>query len=234
MTTLRDASSQQKPTASCGKVLPVKLHMPTLPPLVAPTALFEVCELATLCQLTMHEGLCFGEPGIMVRTEPHQDINAGMAIFMGSATLPRPGTPWCKVAAARRALLEKTREELPSKPATRNPPENLSDEQLQAINSALIHSKHTQMAALTRTPLAGIKASTSPDYLHAFAILGTFTCTRVWPTPDHARWPQACRPINQLLAERKPYLGSWARSSFEQGALCALASQGTHVSNVME
>ena len=193
----------------------------------------------------MHEGLSFGEPGILIGTEPHQDINAGMAIFIGSQTTPRPGSLWCKIAAARRALLEKPREELPHTPAALMPPVTLSEQEFRAANSALIHATHVQMAALTRTPLAGLKASSSTEFLTAWAVLGTWTCARVWPTPDHARWPQACCPINQALAERKPYLGGWARSSFEQCALCALAAmssrppcivpfQGMHVSSATE
>ena len=55
---------------------------------VAPTALFEVNELVNLCRHLIHEGLEFGEPGLLIGTEPHQDINAGMAIFIGSTTRP--------------------------------------------------------------------------------------------------------------------------------------------------
>ena len=73
---------------------------------VAPTTLFEVSKLVDLCRHLMHEELSFGEPGILIGTEPHQDINAGMAIFIGSQTTPRPGSLWCKISAARRALLE--------------------------------------------------------------------------------------------------------------------------------
>ena len=86
------------------------------------------------------------------------------------------------------------------------------------------------MTTLTRTPLAGIKASSSTEFLTAWAILGTWTCTRVWLTPDHARWLQACCPINQVLVERRSNLGGWARSSFEQEALCALAAMSSQVS----
>ena len=43
-------------------------------------------------------------------------------------------------------------------------------------------------------------------------------------SPDKAKWRKACYPCNEQLNERKPYLGAWARSSFEQGALCALAA----------
>ena len=49
----------------------------------------------------------------------------------------------------------------------------------------------------------------------------------VWPTPNNAKWPQSCFPVNPRLADRKPYLGAWARSSFEQGALCALAAMSS-------
>ena len=140
---------------------------------VAPTALFEVSELVSLCRLLMHEGLEFGEPGLVIGTEPHRDINAGMAIFIGSASTPRPGTLWCKIAAARRALLEKTREELPNKPAALMPPVTLSELQFRAVQSAVLHASHTQMSALTRTPLAGIKASSSAEILTAWAVLGT-------------------------------------------------------------
>ena len=190
---------------------------------VAPTALFEVNELVNLCRHLMHEGLELGERG-------HQDINAGMAIFIGSASTPRPGTLWCKVAAARRALLEKLRENLPNKPADLMPPVTIPERQFRAVQSAILHASHTQMAALTRTPLTGIRASSSTEFLSALAILGTWTCTCVWPTPDYVRWPQACCPVNRALAERKPYLGGWARSSFEQGGLCALAAMSSSAS----
>ena len=53
------------------------------------TALFEVNELVDLCRHLMHEELSFGEPGILIGTEPHQDINAGMGILMSSQTTPR-------------------------------------------------------------------------------------------------------------------------------------------------
>ena len=125
---------------------------------VAPTALFEVSELVDLCRHLMHEELSFGEPGILIGTEPHQDINAGMAIFIGSQTTPRPGSLWCKISAARRALLEKPREELPHKPAALMPPVTLTEQQFRAASSAMTHATHVRMAALTRTPLAGIKA----------------------------------------------------------------------------
>ena len=39
--------------------------------------------------------------------------------------------------------------------------------------------------------------------------------------------PKACLAVNEQLQERKPYIGVWARSSFEQGALCALAAMSS-------
>ena len=194
---------------------------------VAPTALFEIRELLDLCRHIAHEALVEGEPGLLVGTEPHQDINAGMAIFPGTAEAPKPGTLRRKVMAARRSLLEKPRVDLPAAPPALLPPVTLSEQQFRAAQSAVTHAQHLQMAALTRTPLAGIKAGNPKDYLVAWAILGTWTCTLVWPTPNSAKWPQACFPVNPRLTERRPYLGAWARSSFEQGALCALAAMSS-------
>ena len=39
---------------------------------------------------------------------------------------------------------------------------------------------------------------------------------------------KACLAVNEQLRERQPYLGAWAPSSFEQGALCALAAMSSH------
>ena len=148
---------------------------------VAPTALFEIHELLDLCRHIAHEALVEGEPGLLVGTEPHQDINAGMAIFPGTADAPKPGTLRRKVMAARRSLLEKPRVDLPAAPPALLPPVTLSERQFRAAQSAVTHAQHLQMAALTRTPLAGIKAGNPKDYLVAWAILGTWTCTLVWP-----------------------------------------------------
>ena len=86
------------------------------------------------------------------------------------------------------------------------------------------HADAVPYPALTRTPLAGLKARNPRDYLNAWALLGTWTCTRVWPTPMSRKWPKACLAATDQLKERHSYLGAWARSSFEQGALCALAA----------
>ena len=56
---------------------------------VAP-ALFEVQELVQLCAQICHDSLQTGQPGLIVGTEPHQDINAGLAIFPGTAATPQP------------------------------------------------------------------------------------------------------------------------------------------------
>ena len=177
-------------------------HLLLLDTGVAPTALFEVKELVNLCRHLMHEELELGEPGQLIGTESHQDINAGMAIFIGSNNTPRPGTLWRKIAAARRVLLDKPREDLPGALAALMPPVyNNPERQFRAIQSAMMHASHVRMAALTRTPLAGIKASSSTDFLTAWAVLGTWTCVRVWPTPDKARWLQACHPVNRALEQ---------------------------------
>ena len=82
---------------------------------VAPTALFEVRELVQLCEQICHNNFQSGQPGLIVGTEPHQDINAGLAIFPGAAASPQPGCLRRKVMAARLHLLERPRVPLPYK-----------------------------------------------------------------------------------------------------------------------
>ena len=156
-------------------------HVPLSDTDVAPTALFEVRELIRLCELICHNNFQPGSPGLIVGTEPHQDINAGLAIFPGTAASHQPGCLRRKVMAARLHLLERSRAPLPHKPAEPPPTNTLNTEQLRALATA--HAEHAQMAALSRTPLAGI--------LEQSAAPGT------------------------------------ARSSFEQGALCALAAMSS-------
>ena len=89
-------------------------------------------------------------------TEPHQDINAGLAIFPGTAATPQPGNLWRKVMVARLHLLQRTRTPaLPFKPAEEPPTAALKTTQQQALATA---AEHIQLAALSRTPLVGILA----------------------------------------------------------------------------
>ena len=98
---------------------------------VAPTALFEVSELVDLCGHLMHEELRFGEPGILIGTEPHQDINAGMAIFLGSQKHPAARLPVVQNLCSSTGSPRKPREELPHKPAALMPPVTLTEPQFQ-------------------------------------------------------------------------------------------------------
>ena len=83
---------------------------------VAPTALFELNELVDLCRHLMHEELSFGEHGILIGTDL---IRTSTLVWpsLRAHKSPRPDSLWCKISAARRALLEKPREELPHRPA---------------------------------------------------------------------------------------------------------------------
>ena len=74
------------------------------PQMFAPTALFEIHELLDLCRHITHEVLVGGEPDLLVGTEPHQDINAGMAIFPGTEDSPKPGTLRRKVMGSATKL----------------------------------------------------------------------------------------------------------------------------------
>ena len=93
---------------------------------VAPTALFEVNELVDLCRYLMHEELSFGESGILIGTEPNQDINAGKVIFIGSQTTPRP--PF-GAKSQHDVRSWRNYEELPYKPAALMPPVTLTEQQ---------------------------------------------------------------------------------------------------------
>ena len=128
-----------------------------------------------------------------------------------------------QVMAARLRLLERPRTPLPFQ-AGEEPP-----------NAALRHHAatgpshgppacraHPAVAALSRTPLAGILAQNSHDYLAAWALLGTWTCTLVWPTPECAKWPKACLAVNEQLQERKPYLGTWGLGPQQLRTGCTL------------
>ena len=128
-------------------------------------------------------------------------------------------------------LLEWSLRRLPSLKSWLNPaalmsPVTLSERQFRAVQSATLHVSHTQMSALT--PLAGIKASSSAEFLTVWAILDTWTCTHVWHTCGLHLTHVGSKLLGQrVLAERKPYLGRWAGSSFEQGVLCALAAMSS-------
>ena len=89
------------------------------------------------------------------------------------------------------------------------------------MQSAILHASHTQMSALTRTPLAGIKASSSTEFLTAWAILGTWTCTRVWLTPDYARGFKLAALSTVLLQSVSPTLeGEPEAASSKMPSMC--------------
>ena len=131
---------------------------------VAPTALFEIHELLDLCRHIAHDALVEGEPGLLVGTEPHQDINAGMAIFPGTADAPKPGTLRRKVMAARRSLLEKPRVDLPDAPPALLPPVTLSEQQFRAAQSA-VHARAAPADGSSHTHAIGRDQGREPKRL---------------------------------------------------------------------
>ena len=56
---------------------------------VAPTALFEIEELVRLCAKTCHAMLEACTPGVIVGTEPYQDINSMQVWSSSQAPPPR-------------------------------------------------------------------------------------------------------------------------------------------------
>ena len=114
---------------------------------VAPTALFEVEELLRLSTKVCHSRLEACTPGIIVGTEPHQDVNAGLVIFPGTRT-PAPAR-WPPSQSHGSQAAPRT----PPHKANQPPPTTtLSDQQVFALASVLTHAEHNRMAALSRTP----------------------------------------------------------------------------------
>ena len=97
-------------------------------------------------------------------------INAGLVIFPGTCVPAQPGCLQQRVMAVRRHLLERQRVHLPRRADPPPPSTTLSDEQVFGLATALMHAEHNRMAALSRTPLAGILAQSPRDYLTAWAL----------------------------------------------------------------
>lgn len=107
-----------------------------------------------------HQELQQASPGIILGTEPYQDVNAGLAVFPARNLSVLPGPLRCKVNTLRVNLLKQRRVPLPT--TAEAPPSNtLTDQQLLSIAASLAHAQYATMAALSRAPLAGVRADTS-------------------------------------------------------------------------
>ena len=195
-----------------------------------PTALFEMRELDCLLlplptPYTLVQGGVPNAPGMILVTEQHFELNAGMVIVAPSDhTSPLTPELWHQYDST---LMGPTG-------GTMSLSQQLTDlllrSRIQLLGSTCPPANPTQAASsgLLLTPLLGVRMRNSLDLCAAWTVLGELCIKAAWPLPTSlaltGKWPRvgSGRYLTQQGASRKPALTSWARGCFEQGALSAL------------
>eukprot|EP00438_Fugacium_kawagutii_P036595 Skav220264 [mRNA] locus=scaffold1307:5692:6600:- [translate_table: standard] len=193
-----------------------------------PLTLFEVEELVRLAdtQPSLDGELGRRQPltrtKMLLFTEPHFDLNAGLVISVGTSYPPNFDTCQRSPAEWEQVLLDSRNKYLASAAAPSNP-------------------TLAALSGLVYTPLLGSVPKTALDLTHAWALLGLFCIDRYWPipegqqnnlpspatvasTPDPVQWPRHASSTNLTTRgrNRQPSLTRWARCTFEQGTLSLL------------
>ena len=195
-----------------------------------PTALFEMRELDCLLlplptPYTLLHGGVPNAPGMILVTEQHFELNAGMVIVAPSEhTSPLTADLWHQYDPALMGPTGGTMS------LSRHLTDLLLRSRIQLLGSTCPPANHTQAASsgLLLTPLLGVRMRHSLDLCAAWTVLGEFCIKAAWPLPTSlaltGKWPRvgSGRYLTQQGASRKPALTSWARGCFEQGALSAL------------
>ena len=195
-----------------------------------PTALFEMRELDCLLlplptPYTLLHGGVPNAPGMILVTEQHFELNAGMVIVAPSEhTSPLTAELWHQYDPA---LMGPTGGTMG---LSRHLADLLLRSRIQLLGSTYPPANPTQAASsgLLLTPLLGTRMRHSLDLCAAWTVLGEFCIKAAWPLPTTlaltGKWPRvgSGRYLTQQGASRKPALTSWARGCFEQGALSAL------------
>ena len=195
-----------------------------------PTALFEMRELDYLLlplptpYALLHGGVP-NAPGMILVTEQHFELNAGMVIVAPSEHIsPLTADLWRQYDLA---LMGPTGGTMG---LSRHLADLLLSSRIQLLGSTCPPANPTQAASsgLLLTPLLGVRMRHSLDLCAAWTVLGEFCIKAAWPLPATlaltGKWPRvgSGRYLTQQGASRKPALTSWARGCFEQGALSAL------------
>ena len=197
---------------------------------IPPTALFEMRELDCLLlplptPYTLLHGGVPNAPGMILVTEQHFELNAGMVIVAPSEhTSPLTADLWHQYDPA---LMGPTGGTMG---LSRHLADLLLRSRIQLLGSTYPPANPTQAASsgLLLTPLLGTRMRHSLDLCAAWTVLGEFCIKAAWPLPTTlaltGKWPRvgSGRYLTQQGASRKPALTSWARGCFEQGALSAL------------
>ena len=195
-----------------------------------PTALFEMRELDCLLlplptPYTLLQGGVPNAPSMILVTEQHFELNAGMVIVAPSDhTSPLTTELWQQHEANLMGPTGGTMS------LSRHLTDLLLRSRIQLLGSTYPPANPTQAASsgLLLTPLLGVRMRHSLDLCAAWTVLGELCIKAAWPLPTSlaltGKWPRvgSGRFLTQQGASRKPALTSWARGCFEQGALSAL------------
>ena len=192
-----------------------------------PTALFEMRELDCLLlplptPYTLLHGGVPNAPGMILVTEQHFELNAGMVIV--APTSPLTADLWRQYDTNFMGPTGGTMS------LSGHLTDLLLRSRIQLLGSTCPPANPTQAASsgLLLTPLLGVRMRHSLDLCAAWTVLGEFCIKAAWPLPASlaltGKWPRvgSGRYLTQQGASRKPALTSWARGCFEQGALSAL------------
>eukprot|EP00438_Fugacium_kawagutii_P019736 Skav227342 [mRNA] locus=scaffold1665:30545:31285:+ [translate_table: standard] len=171
---------------------------------------------------------------MLLFTEPHFDLNAGLVISVGTSYPPDYDTHNRNAEEWEQRLLDSRKKYLASTAAPPNP-------------------TAAALSGLVYTPLLGTVPKTALDLTHAWALLGLFCIDRYWPIPavkhtesssqtvaasssEPVQWPRHASSTHLTTrgCNRQPSLTRWARCTFEQGTLSLLPNlQGIAVAKVM-
>ena len=162
---------------------------------------------------------------VILVTEPHTDINAGLVIILGSehdspldlakaaeeaGHISHAGQTeyWDDLAAERATTLDYLRH-------YNDPIYSTVEEQGKVLQSGL-----------ALTPMAWAHTKNTVDWAIAWALIGEWASKELFPPPLHGGWPKHGHDGNLMEAykQRRPCLVGWARAAFEQGSLPALLS----------
>ena len=167
---------------------------------------------------------------VILVTEPHTDINAGVVIILGSdhespldladaaevaGQFPPAGQDeyWDGLAAE---MLGKFRA------ITLGYLRNYND----PIYSTVEEQGKVLQSGLALTPMAWAHTRHTVDWAIAWALIGEWASKELFPPPLHGNCPKHGHDGNlqEAYKQRRPCLVGWARAAFEQGSLPALLS----------
>ena len=165
--------------------------------------------------------------GVILFTEPHSELNAGLVVICASRHSPIVDLSPLDMPVATRAENDGLVEKLAADAivgyqrlaqryvSSAQDPESLSSEEA----SIWIQT------GLALTPFAFADTRHSVDWAIAWAMIGEWTNHQLFPPPKSGEWPRFAH-VNGLeegFHHRQPWLVTWARACFEQGALPSLS-----------